>query len=257
VSVWTASAAAVGAMMLAAWLLSLARRDASVVDAFWGMGFVLVAWVSYAVGPGGAAPLALAALVTAWGLRLSLHLAARNLGHGEEDFRYRAMRAKVGPRFPWTSLVTVFAFQGVVLFVVSVPLQGASASAGPRGSSALGIAGALLFAVGLFFEAVGDAQLARWKRAPENRGKVLSTGLWRYTRHPNYFGDAVVWWGLFAVALWGGAPLWTGVGPLVMTVFLRRVSGVPMLERALRSRPGYEDYVRRTSAFFPWRPRRG
>lgn len=251
-SAWGASGAAIGAMMLVAWLLSLALKDASVVDSFWGMGFVLVAWVGYFLGPRAPTGLALALLVTAWGLRLSVYLAMR--AHGKpEDHRYRAMRERIGPRFPLVSLVSVFALQGAVMWVVALPLHAASEIAAPFTS--LHGAGFCAWALGLFFEAIGDAQLARFKRDPSHAGKVMDRGLWRYTRHPNYFGDFLVWWGLFAFAWASGAPAWTALGPVVMSVFLMRISGVTLLEKTLRARPGYQEYVRRTSAFFPWPPR--
>ena len=244
-------AAVVGASMFALWLVSLPLRDASIVDPFWGFGFVLVAWTAALVRPGGDGRWLLVALVTIWGLRLSLHLARRNLGHGE-DFRYRAMRARF-PVFPLTSLLIVFGLQGVLLWVVSLPVQ----LAHDDGPILLVILGTGVWAVGLAFESFGDAQLARFRADPANRGHVLETGLWRYTRHPNYFGDFCVWWGLYLVAAGVGAPWWTIVGPIVMSVLLRRVSGVTLLEQSLaRSKPGYAAYAARTSAFFPRPPRR-
>ncbi len=245
-------AAVLGGLMLALWLVSVKLRDASIVDPFWGTGFVIVAWTAALAGEFSGWGLAVALLTTAWGLRLSLHLARRNLGHGE-DFRYRAMRKRY-PRFELTSLVIVFGLQGLLLWVVGLPLQLAPAFEGSR--PLVGAAGVAVWAVGLGFEAVGDAQLARFRADPANQGRVLDTGLWRYTRHPNYFGDATVWWGLWLVAVAAGAPWWTAVGPVVMTVLLRRVSGVTLLERSpAQRRPGYEDYVRRTSPFVPRPPR--
>jgi steroid 5-alpha reductase family enzyme len=245
------AAVVIAAAMLALWMLSLALEDSSIVDIFWGPGFVLVAWV-VALQEGWSERGALATgLVTVWGLRLAVHLAVRNIGKGE-DPRYQAMRRARGPAWWWKSLFIVFAFQGVLIWVVSLPLQQAIVRGG-----ALGIVDALAIAVfvaGLYFETVGDWQLVRFKAQPANRGRVMDQGLWRYTRHPNYFGDFLVWWGLYGLALAAGA-WWTVVGPLVMSFLLLRVSGVTLLEQGMRSRPGYEDYVRRTSAFFPRPPR--
>ncbi len=258
-----AAAVAVGAMVLL-WLISLAARDASIVDVSWGPGFVLVAWVVFAwVGAhdlpdgGEARRWLLVALVSVWGLRLGGYLAYRNLGKGE-DYRYAAMRRKAGERFWLVSLFKVFLLQGLFLWIVSLPVQAGELASTPDGVGPLAMAGALVWAVGLFFETVGDAQLARFKADPATKGKVMDRGLWRYTRHPNYFGDFLVWWGIYLVALEGHGTWWAFVGPLLMSFLLLRVSGVAMLEKTIAARrPGYEEYLRRTSAFFPFPPRRG
>ena len=256
VSVFAASAAAIAVLMVGTWLLSLPLRNASIVDIVWGLGFVVVAWVSYLVGDGvEARRLLLAAMVSVWGLRLAGYLLWRNAGKGE-DFRYQAMRRKAGSSFAVKSLITVFALQGVIMWVVSLPVQVASVPDSPESIGVLGIAGVAVWAVGLFFEATGDWQLARFKADPANAGQVMDRGLWRYTRHPNYFGDFCVWWGIWLVAAATGIGVVAVVGPLVMSVFLMRVSGVPMLERTIgKRRPGYEDYVRRTNSFFPGPPK--
>lgn len=245
------AAMAIAGAMLALWMLSLALEDSSIVDIFWGPGFVLVAWV-VVLQEGWSERGALATgLVTVWGLRLAVHLAVRNIGKGE-DPRYQAMRRARGPAWWWKSLFIVFVFQGVLVWVVSLPLQQAILRGG-----ALGIVDALataVFVAGLYFETVGDWQLVRFKARPENRGRVMDQGLWRYTRHPNYFGDFLVWWGLYGLAFAAGA-WWTVVGPLVMSFLLLRVSGVTLLEQGMKSKPGYEDYVRRTSTFFPRPPK--
>jgi steroid 5-alpha reductase family enzyme len=252
-----ATAATVCAAMAILWLVSLARRDASIVDIYWGPGFALIGAVACAVGSGGQpARRALSlGLVALWGLRLGSYLFWRNRGSGE-DYRYAAMRRRHGERFGLVSLGTVFGLQGALAWIVSLPVQVVHVSdGGPLG--AFDAAGALLFAIGFAFEAIGDWQLARFKADPAHAGLVMDRGLWRYTRHPNYFGDAVVWWGLFAIALATPAGLWTLPSPLLMSFLLLRVSGVPLLERGLRKRrPGYADYVARTSAFFPLPPRR-
>lgn len=249
------SALAIATVMLTVWAISVAVRDASIVDVVWGPGFAVVAWVALlnSEGDSGRA-LLLAVMATIWGLRLGIHLAARNLGKGE-DYRYQAMRRRRGERFWIISLVTVYALQGVIMWVVSLPLQIGISQPDP-GSAVLLIVGAVVFAIGLGFESVGDWQLQRFKADPANASRVMNKGLWRYTRHPNYFGDACVWWGIGLVA--ASTPLGVVglVSPVLMTWLLMRVSGVPMLERSLvNRRAGYDEYVRRTSAFVPRRPR--
>lgn len=249
------SATALLVFVTVIWALSVALRDVSIVDPAWGPGFVLVAWTAFGAGGGSVGRrLLLALLVSAWGLRLASYLAARKLREPGEDRRYRQMRERRGARFPLTSLGTVFLLQGALIWIVSLPVQAAAPR--PAGLGPLDALGGVLWAVGLLFEAVGDQQLARSRRDPANRGAVMDQGLWRYTRHPNYFGDACVWWGLWIVALAAGGTWWTVVGPLLMTVLLVRVSGKELLEREIKSRrPGYRDYVRRTSGFVPLPPR--
>jgi steroid 5-alpha reductase family enzyme len=197
----------------------------------------------------------LGCLAGLWALRLAGYLLWRNAGHGE-DPRYGAMRRHWGKRFPWISLATVFGLQGLLQWVVSLPLQVGVAAPGVAPLGALDVLGLALFAAGLGFETIGDLQLARFKADPANAGRVMDRGLWRYTRHPNYFGDALAHWGLFAIAL--ATPLgWlTALSPVVMTFLLLRVSGVALLERSIgRRRPEYAEYRRRTSAFVPRPPR--
>jgi steroid 5-alpha reductase family enzyme len=249
--------AVVATLMIVVWAVSLAVRNAGIIDAFWGFGFVVAAWTYFATTDGfPPRKLLVVLLVTAWGMRLSIYLAARNFGK-PEDYRYRAMRERWGTRFGAVSLFTVFLLQAGILWALSVPLWQAMRAALPAQWTALDLAGAAIFAVGLFFEAAGDEQLRRFKADPAQRGKVMDRGLWRYTRHPNYFGDAVVWWGLFTVAAATPGSLWTIYAPVAMTMLLLRVSGVPLLESKLvATRPGYGDYVARTSSFIPWPPRR-
>lgn len=255
-----AAALAVNAVALfALWRVSLRLRDASIIDIYWGCGFVLMAGVGAAVGE---APISrkliVLAPVTVWGLRLAGYLAWRNLGHGE-DPRYQAMRKKHGERFGLVSLGTVYGLQCVLGWIVATPLIVATTSSqAPPPPTGFDIAGLMLFVFGLTFETVGDLQLARFKADPASRGQVMNRGLWRYTRHPNYFGEAVLWWGLWVMALSSPGGIWTAFAPAVMTFLLMRVSGVPMLEYKLkRTRAGYEEYVRQTSAFFPRPPRSG
>lgn len=237
------------------WLVSVRLKNASIVDPAWGMTFVIVGWFYFFQSDGGnpARNLLLMTLVTIWGVRLSLFLLWRNWGHGE-DFRYQAFRARYGAdRYWWVSLFQVFWLQGTLAWLVSAPLLGAQL----RGGSLnwLDALGVLAWLIGFAFEAGGDWQLARFKADPANKGRLLTSGFWRYTRHPNYFGDSACWWGygLIALAAGSGATLF---GPVIMTWLLLRVSGVAMLERTLTStKPGYADYVRRTSAFFPRPPK--
>jgi steroid 5-alpha reductase family enzyme len=253
--VMLAAAGAIAVLMLATWLVSLVLRDASIVDPVWPLGFVVVAWVVRAVADGNTARgWLIVALVTIWGLRLSAHLAWRKHG-APEDYRYQAMRKHWGPRFPLISLITVFALQGVLMWVVSLPVQLGQVPDGP-GLGPLAAIGVLIWVVGFAFETIGDAQLTSFKADPASAGQVMDRGLWRYTRHPNYFGDACVWWGIALVAAESALGAVGLIGALVMTVLLRRVSGVPMLERSMaKRRPGYTDYVARTSPFLPRPPR--
>jgi steroid 5-alpha reductase family enzyme len=252
-----ASAALLVACMVALWAWSVRLGDVSVVDVFWGPAFALVAWLSWALAPGPSGRgLLLCAMASAWGLRLGAYLAWRRRGQGE-DRRYRAMRAAHGHRFPLLSLFTVFLLQALLAWTVSLPLQAGIRLGAARPFGSLDALGLTLFGVGLAFETAGDLQLARFLRDPAHAGQVMQRGLWRYTRHPNYFGDFLVWWGIGAVALAAGA-WWSLAGPALMTVLLLRVSGVTLLERDIgERRPAYAAYAARTSAFFPWWPREG
>ncbi len=252
-AVFTASAVAVIVLMFATWVASVFLADVSIVDLVWGLAFVIVAHTARAVGDPNARVDLLTVLVTVWGLRLSGYLLWRNWGTGE-DKRYVAMRKRFGDKFWWFSLIQTFALQGALVLIVSLPVQLTAAG----DDVALGWVawlGVAVWLVGFTFETVGDAQLARFKAKPENEGQVMDKGLWRYTRHPNYFGDFTVWWGLFLVSLAAGG-WWGIIGPIVMSTFLLRVSGVTMLERTItKRRPGYADYIARTSTFFPWPPK--
>ena len=251
------AAAAVAVLMVGLWLMSIRLRDVSIVDPAWGPAFVLVALVAALAGSGSgdARRWLLFALTAAWGIRLGTHLVRRKLGDPEEDRRYAVMRERRGSSFvPW-SLVAIFGLQGLLVLIVSLPIQVAAERHASLGVDV--IPGVLLFAIGLVFEAVGDEQLRRFKADPSSRGQVMDRGLWRYTRHPNYFGDLCVWWGLWLVALPAGGTSWTLVGPAVMSTLLIRVSGKGLLERDMaKRRPGYAEYIARTSGFFPLPPKR-
>jgi len=251
---WQA-AVAVAALMLAVWALALHLRDVSVIDVAWGPALALVALVAALAGGGDPVRRWLVlGLTAAWGGRLAAHLAWRKRAHPGEDRRYRAMRARHPRRFELRSLATVFAPQAALVLLVSLPLQVGARRAAPLGPAA--VAGLALFALGVAFESIADLQLARFSAQPANAGRVMDRGLWRYTRHPNYFGDACVWWGLWLVASAGGATWWTAVGPAAMTLLLVRGSGKRLLERDIaQRRPGYAEYVRNTSGFIPLPPR--
>jgi len=239
--------------MFALWLLSLRLDDASIVDIWWGPGFALLALAAHAISPHPDGILTV--LVCLWGLRLGVYLGWRNIGHGE-DRRYVAMRRRRPDRFALWSLFAVFGLQGFLQWFVALPVLVAQGLRGPgEASSFFVLVGVVVFSVGLFFEAVGDWQLARFKADPRNEGRVMDRGLWRYTRHPNYFGDACAWWGIFLVALPNPGVIFTILSPIAMTWLLLRVSGVPMLERSLSRKPDYAAYCERTSAFLPQPPK--
>ena len=244
----TALPALLGAAALT-WVVSALKRNVTIVDTLWSLLFVIAAgvYVASVELPSQRAWLVLG-LVSLWGVRLAAYLAWRNRGH-EEDRRYQAIRRRNEPNFTLKSLWLIFGFQALLAWVISLPLAGAIAGDAPLGL--LDWLGVSLWAIGLYFEAVGDWQLARFKADRANAGRVMDRGLWRYTRHPNYFGDFCVWWGFYLVALSAGA-WWSIAGPLIMSFLLLRFSGVRLLERDIgERRPAYAEYVRRTNAFFP------
>lgn len=252
-NLWLAGLVPIAALAVAAWLLSLRLRDVSIVDSFWSLFFAgaAVSYTLLAPITGIRAALTLA-LLAAWALRLALHVTWRNWGEGE-DRRYQAIRARNQPHFAVKSLYLVFGLQGLLAWVISLPLLAAIVTPAPL--APLDYAGAALALFGLTFETIADSQLMEFKARPGNRGRVLDRGLWRYSRHPNYFGEFCVWWGFFLIALAAGA-WWAVVAPLLMSFLLLRVSGVVLLERDIAERrPAYRDYVARTNAFFPGPPR--
>ena len=247
-------------IMALLWLLSIVKRDASIVDPYWGIGFVVLAWFSVAMtNQWNLVSAILLLLVSFWGIRLSGYLLIRNRGKGE-DRRYTAMRTKHGTRFWWVSLFTVFLLQGAIMWFVAMPIFVGvyfgtdNVLHSPFAIVCIG-AGILVWTIGFIFESVGDYQMSCFKANPDNQGKVMDRGLWRFTRHPNYFGDFCIWWGHYLVATAVGA-WWTLLSPALMSFFLMKVSGVTLLEGDIEERrPEYSDYKRRTNAFFPWRVR--
>jgi steroid 5-alpha reductase family enzyme len=244
-------------LMTALWIVSLILRNSSIVDIFWGTGFVIANWVYFALTPEGflARKWLIVTLVTIWGLRLSLYILWRNWGKGE-DFRYRKWREEAGGKWWWRSFFKVFLLQGLLLWIISAPLLAAQISATPARLNVLDFVAIAVWAIGFFFEAVGDWQMARFKANPANKGQVMRTGVWRYSRHPNYFGEATMWWAYYLVAAAGGG-FWTIFSPILMTALLLRVSGVALLEKSLKeTKPKYKEYIETTSAFVPWFPRK-
>ncbi len=245
---------AVGVVLaIGTWLRSLARRDVSIVDSMWPW----LIWVPGVVtlllaGASGWRGLLMLTLAGLWALRLSAHITLRHRGQ-PEDHRYQTIRQRNQPGFKWKSLYLVFGLQAALGWIVALPLMAASMRSAPW--HLLDFAGVALFAFGFLFEAIADAQLTRFRANPALRGQVLDTGLWRYSRHPNYFGECCVWWALWLIAAATGA-WWTILSPLLMTVLLLKVSGVALLESGIATRrPAYASYIRRTSAFFPRSPR--
>jgi steroid 5-alpha reductase family enzyme len=239
------------------WLLSLPTRNASLADIFWGLGFVLIAWLSFGLTGGYLGrKLLLALLTTSWGLRLALHIAWRNWGHGE-DRRYQAWRAKRGESFWWVSLFTVFLTQAILLWVISLVVQLGQLSPVPSRLTILDVLGTLVWGVGFVVETVADWQLVRFKADPNNKGRVMNRGLWAYSRHPNYFGETLIWWGFFLITLTTPYGYWAIVSPLTITFLLLKVSGVTLLEKDITERrPEYREYIKNTSPFIPWFPKR-
>jgi steroid 5-alpha reductase family enzyme len=242
-------------MMSVLWVFSVILKNVSIVDLFWGFGFVLTAGFYFITTDGNQIrKIILLTLVSIWGLRLSVFLAWRNYGKGE-DFRYREFRKKYGEnRYWWISFFQTFLLQGMLMWLISAPLLGAQYEGADRNLGILDYAGVILWTIGFIFEAGGDYQLAVFKANPANKGKVLDTGFWKYTRHPNYFGDTAVWWGYGFISLSAGSYL-PILGSLLMTALIIKVSGVALLEKSLKDqKPQYKEYIEKTSAFIPWFP---
>lgn len=239
------------------WVYSVIIKNASIVDLFWGLGFVIVnAVYFYFSGDFSSRKILLLALVSLWGLRLFIYLSWRNIGKGE-DFRYKEFRRKYGAeRYWWISYFQVFLLQAALIMIVSLPLLGVHSQNDSDSLYWLDYLGIIVFIIGFIFEAGGDYQLAKFKKNPNNKGKVLNTGFWKYTRHPNYFGDSTVWWsfGIFSIA---AGSYWTIIGSVFMTLLIIKVSGVALLEKTLNNdKPQYNDYIKNTNSFFPWFPKK-
>lgn len=244
-------------LMILLWIVSLILKNSSIVDNFWGAGYVVSVWVAFfsTLDTFGERDLLISSLVTIWGMRLTIYIFIRNWGKGE-DFRYVKMRKAARGQWWWKSFFNVFLFQGLLMWLVALPLTAIQLSSMGDGLVFWDYLGIALWLFGFYFEVVGDYQLARFKAKTENKGKVLDQGVWRLTRHPNYFGDAAQWWGFFLIAVASGG-WWTVFSPIIMTLLLVKVSGVALLEKTLKNdKPGYKEYVERTSAFIPWFPKK-
>jgi steroid 5-alpha reductase family enzyme len=244
-------------MMTLLWVVSIIVKNVSIVDLFWGFGFVLAS-VFYFLKTDGSEPrkTILIVLAAIWGMRLSVYLARRNIGKGE-DFRYKQFRKNYGEKkYWWISFFQTFLLQGILMWLISAPLLGAQYYGQNKPLGIFDIIGIILWIIGFCFEAGGDFQLARFKSDPSNRGKVLDRGFWRYTRHPNYFGDSAVWWGYGFLCLASGS--WLPIlGSILMTALIIKVSGVALLEKSLKEqKPQYKEYIEKTSAFLPWFPKK-
>jgi len=244
-------------LMSVLWIFSVVLKNVSIVDLFWGFGFVIAA-AYYFLNTNGLdiRKLILLILVSIWGFRLSIHLTLRNHGKGE-DFRYREFRKKYGEkRYWWISFFQTFLLQGILMWLISAPLLGAQYYGSDKSLGILDYSGMILWITGFIFEAGGDYQLAVFKSDPRNKGKVLNTGFWYYTRHPNYFGDSAVWWGYGLICLGAGSYL-PVLGSILMTALIIKVSGVALLEKSLKeNKPQYKEYIEKTSSFFPWFPKK-
>ncbi len=237
------------AYFIAWYIVSVVIKNASIIDIGWGLGFVIVAWVGFLQNITWASAL-VTALVSLWGLRLAYHIFKRN--HGQpEDYRYANFRKVWGKNYYVRAFFQLFMFQGLMMLIISLGFIHVN-STGSIVNLPLAIIGALVWLIGYIFEVVGDAQLRKFVSNPDNKGKILDTGLWRYTRHPNYFGEAVLWWGIFIIALGAGAPWYTVLSPLTINILVRYVSGVPMLEKRLAQRKEFAEYMENTSVFIPW-----
>lgn len=243
-------------MMSTLWIISVILKNVSIVDLFWGFGFVAVNafyYISTDITP---AKTVLLVLVTLWGLRLSIYLAWRNIGKGE-DFRYKEFRKKYGEKnYWWISFFQTFLLQGILMWIISMTLYGVNQHSASQTLNVIDYVAVLVWLVGFIFEAGSDMQLARFKKDASNKGKVLNTGFWHYTRHPNYFGDSAVWWGYGLLCLSAGSYALVA-GSVIMTLLIIKVSGVALLEKSLKvQKPEYADYIQQTSSFIPWFPKK-
>ena len=239
------------------WIWSIFIKNVSIVDIFWGLGFVVVnTFYVFMSGELNARKIVILTLVCIWGFRLAIYLAKRNIGKGE-DFRYQEFRQNYGPkRYWWFSYFQTFLLQGVLIMIISLPLLGVNYNNSNGNLQILDYLGISIWLIGFIFESVGDFQLSNFKKDSKNKGKILHTGLWKYTRHPNYFGDSAVWWayGIFSIA---AGSYWQAIGAVIMTLIILKISGVSLLEKTLKeTKPQYKEYIEKTSSFIPWFPKK-
>ena len=239
---------------MALFIAGTAAKNNSIADIGWGPGFVLVAWILLLGNLANSLALFIMTLmITLWGARLYLHISKRNTGK-PEDFRYKGFRKAWGKWVVPRAFLQIYMLQGLFMFIISLPVILKPETTNPVSLPVL-LIGLLVFAIGFLFETIGDRQLAAFKQSPESKGKLMTHGLWKYTRHPNYFGESAIWWGVFIVALSGGGTVFSVLSPITITLLLLYVSGVPMLEHTMMKREGYAAYAARTSKFFPWFPK--
>lgn len=233
---------------------SMVLQDASIVDAAWGLGFIYIALMCFLITGASFGLWLVTCLVSIWGVRLTYLIVRRKIARPGEDFRYAAWRKAWGVNFYWRSWLQIFMLQGAIMLVIALPIISMSISYHPITITSVST-GILLWLTGFTIEAIADAQLTAFKRLDHPKSKLLTTGLWRYSRHPNYFGEAVQWWGIWVIALVATHSFWLIISPLLITFLLRFVSGVPMLEAKYAGRPDFEAYKKATNAFIPWFPR--
>ena len=255
VGVLAACAVLIALYMTVWYALALVKKDNSIADIAWGLGFVLVAVFTFFRRGSLFLPLLVTALVVAWGARLALHILARNRKRGE-DPRYAAWRAAWGRSFVWRSYLQIFLLQGFFLLVIASPVILVNVDRNYPYTERFWLAGLLVWILGFLFEAVGDAQLARFRRDPANKGRIMDRGLWKFTRHPNYFGESMMWFGIWLIALEAPYGWTTVVSPVLITFLLVKVSGIPLLEKRYAGNAAFQAYARRTSAFIPWFPKK-
>jgi len=239
------------------WLISVFIKNVSIVDIFWGLGFLFInLYYFLASDEFYTRKIILLVLVTLWALRLSIYLAWRNIGKGE-DYRYQEFRKKYGEeRYWWVSFFQVFLLQGILIVLVSLPLLATNFETQNDYLNLFDYLAILFWVIGFIFESAGDYQLSKFKMNPNNKGKVLNTGLWKYTRHPNYFGDTIVWWA-YAIFSIASQNYWSFIGSIIMTLLIVKVSGVALLEKSLKDKKlEYLEYIRKTNSFFPWFPKK-
>lgn len=247
------SALIVFIFMVVMFLIAQKIKDNSIVDIGWGIGFVLIAISSFLLSEQTTVQWIAVALITVWGLRLATYIFSRNIGNGE-DYRYAQWREEWGKYVVVRAFFQVFMLQGAIMLIVASPLYVIFSQ--PLELTWNVYLALVVWLFGFYFEAMGDYQMARFKKNPANKGIVMRQGVWKYTRHPNYFGDATQWWGIFLLALMSPYWYWAAIGPAVMHFFLVKVSGVAMLERKYKGNPKYADYIATTSAFLPWFPKK-
>lgn len=235
-------------------VISVIKQRNDVADIAWGLGFILTAWCSFFLSENpGARGLLLSILISIWGTRLAWHIYMRQRGRGE-DKRYASWRKKWNKLFYLRSYLQIYLLQGLLIFLIATPVLMIMNHTKISQFGLLDWVGLALWCVGFYFEARADAQLARFVKDPTQKGKILQSGLWKYSRHPNYFGEVLLWWGIFLIAL-GSAPVYAIIGPLTITILILYVSGIPLLEKTYAGNPAYEDYKKRTSVFFPLPPK--